>query len=108
MNTFSIDPSILAAAEEYVDQSEDELELEKETPTKSFAKALAKPVQKAKAVVATAKEKTKRVNTKTARALEIFKQSNGDKKSTIEAYMSELKMSKAGATTYFYNAKKAA
>jgi len=108
MNTFSIDPSILAAAEEYTEQPEDELDMDNPTPSSAITRALAKPVQKARKTVAVAKEKTKRTNTKTARALQIFTQFNGDKQSVIGAYMTELKMSKAGATTYFYNAKKVA
>jgi len=40
-------------------------------------------------------------------ALEIYKANiNEDKKVIIQMFMDELDMSKAGATTYFYNAKK--
>lgn len=102
MNTFPIDMDILAKAEEYVDQPEQDEE------GYSVEKAITKSVTKAKAVVATAKEKTARTNTKTARATAIYKQHNGDKAAIINAYMTELGMSKAGATTYFYNAKKVA
>ncbi|NBS69467.1 hypothetical protein EBT31_11225 [bacterium] len=45
--------------------------------------------------------------TKQVRAIELYKQLGGDKGAVIDAFMSQLSMSKAGATTYFYNAKKA-
>lgn len=104
MNTYSIDMDVLAKAEEYTETPEQE----EEGSGYAVEKAITKSVAKAKAVVATAKEKTKRTNTKTARATAIYKQHNGDKSAIINAYMTELGMSKAGATTYFYNAKKAA
>lgn len=46
--------------------------------------------------------------TKADRALEIFKRLSGDKAAVIAAIKDELSMSDAGATTYFYNAKKLA
>lgn len=46
--------------------------------------------------------------TKSDRALEIFKRLSGDKAAVIAAIRDELSMSDAGATTYFYNAKKLA
>lgn len=46
--------------------------------------------------------------TKADRALEIFKRLSGDKAAVIAAIKEELSMSDAGATTYFYNAKKLA
>ena len=46
--------------------------------------------------------------TKADRALEIFKRLGGDKGAVIAAIKDELSMSDAGATTYFYNAKKLA
>ena len=46
--------------------------------------------------------------TKADRALEIFKRLGGDKAAVIAAIKDELSMSDAGATTYFYNAKKLA
>lgn len=46
--------------------------------------------------------------TKADRALEIFKRLAGDKAAVIAAIKDELSMSDAGATTYFYNAKKLA
>lgn len=42
------------------------------------------------------------------RAIEIFREFSGDRKQTIQAIMERLGMSTAGATTYFYNAKKLA
>lgn len=102
---YNIDPSIFARAEFNEERdANDEGEL-------SFNDTLSKMTRnastKAKATVKVAKEKTQRVN-KSSRALDIYKSFNGDKALTIGAYMSELSMSKAGATTYFYNAKKAA
>ena len=108
MNTFNIDPSILAKAESYMEQPEDAYDEEQPTTVASkVAKAVAKPAVKAKATVKVAKEKIARV-TKASRAQEIYKKFAGDKKQVIEAFIAELGMSKAGATTYFYNAKKAA
>jgi hypothetical protein len=46
--------------------------------------------------------------TKADRALEIYKRLGGDKAAVIAAIKDELSMSDAGATTYFYNAKKLA
>ena len=46
--------------------------------------------------------------TKADRALEIFKRLSGDKAAVIAAIKEDLSMSDAGATTYFYNAKKLA
>jgi hypothetical protein len=63
-----------------------------------------KPVQ-AKAPKA---KKTSGAPTKQDLALEIFKRLGGVKAETIAAIQSELGMSAAGATTYFYNAKKIA
>ncbi len=42
------------------------------------------------------------------RAVEIFRELNGDKAAVISAIQERLEMSVAGATTYFYNAKKLA
>lgn len=64
-------------------------------------------VKVAKAVKAPAARKAKS-GTKQEAAVAIFKRLNGDKASTITAIMDELGMSTAGATTYFYNAKKLA
>ena len=46
--------------------------------------------------------------TKQDRAVEIFRELNGDKAAVISAIQERLEMSVAGATTYFYNAKKLA
>lgn len=107
MNTFSIDPSILAQAESYMDQSEEDMDEEQKPTASKAVKAVTKAVTKAKATVKVAKEKTKRV-TKASQAQDIYTKFSGDKNQVIEAFIAELGMSKAGATTYFYNAKKAA
>ena len=59
------------------------------------------------------KKKSKRVKktpdggpTKQTRAVDIYKRLGGDKAAVIQAIQDELGMSTAGATTYFYNAKK--
>ena len=108
MNTFNVDPSILAKAESYV-ESEDmyDEETSANKMAEKIARAVTKPTTKAKATVKVAKDKTKRV-TKASQAQEIYKKFAGDKAQTIQAFMDDLGMSKAGATTYFYNAKKAA
>jgi ribosomal protein L7/L12 len=46
--------------------------------------------------------------TKQERAVELYKRLNGSKVEVIQAIQTELGMSLAGATTYFYNAKKLA
>ena len=46
--------------------------------------------------------------TKQERAVEVYKRLNGSKVEVIQAIQTELGMSVAGATTYFYNAKKLA
>ena len=46
--------------------------------------------------------------TKQDQAVEIYKRLNGVKGDVIQMIQAELKMSLAGATTYFYNAKKLA
>lgn len=51
-------------------------------------------------------KKAKKTGSKTAKALEIYKNLKGNKALVIEEYQKTLGMSKAGATTYFYNAKK--
>ena len=68
----------------------------------------------AKAPKATAKRAARKgsegpkAGTKSQLAVEIYKRLAGDKAAVIQAIQDELKMSLAGATTYFYNAKKAA
>ena len=49
-----------------------------------------------------------KAGTKSQLAVDIYKRFSGDKAMTIAAIQDELQMSLAGATTYFYNAKKAA
>ena len=49
-----------------------------------------------------------RAGSKGDMALAIYKRLNGDKTAVISAIQSEIGMSQAGATTYFYNAKKLA
>jgi hypothetical protein len=44
--------------------------------------------------------------TKQSKAVEIFDRLKGEKEAVISAIKEELAMSEAGATTYFYNAKK--
>jgi predicted secreted protein len=51
-------------------------------------------------------KKTGSTGLKTAKAVEIYKKHNGNKALVIEEYQKTLGMTKAGATTYFYNAKK--
>ena len=66
----------------------------------------ASPVKAVK-VKASRKESGPKAGTKSQLAVEIFKRLNGDKAAVIAAIQAELGMSVAGATTYFYNAKKA-
>lgn len=74
----------------------------------------AKPATKAKKVakqeaevVVTETVETAKGESKAARAKEIVQQLQGVRKDSIKAIMEQLGMSQAGATTYFYNAKKA-
>ena len=60
---------------------------------------------KAKNASAT-KVRAKRTGTKQEAAQAIFKRLSGVRKDVIAAIQTELGMSEAGATTYFYNAKK--
>jgi hypothetical protein len=64
-----------------------------------MAKIAGKPAVK-RAIV-----KTKSVS-KSALAVEIFKKHSGNKQLVIAEFVEVLGMTKAGATTYFYNAKK--
>ena len=78
-----------------------------------FDKKRESNAERAEARKAKAKTKAKRAHksggfTKQARAVEIFKQLDGNKSEVIAKIQSELGMSLAGATTYFYNAKKLA
>ncbi len=64
---------------------------------------------KAKPKARTAKKSDgPRAGSKGDMALAIYKRLNGDKTAVISAIQSEIGMSQAGATTYFYNAKKLA
>jgi hypothetical protein len=104
---YNIDPAVFAAAEfnaerEVEDDAGDELSFKE-----MLVKTTSKTPAKAQRVAKEAKTKVARV-TKSMRAAELYKQHNGNKAAVIESYMTELNMSKAGATTYFYTAKKAA
>lgn len=85
-------------------------QLAAEMAAKTVAKAAAKPDRGAPA----RKERKVRARkegsgpTKQDRAVEIYKQLKGDKAQVIETIQTDLGMSLAGATTYFYNAKKLA
>ena len=78
------------------------------------AEFAAKAEVKAKAkAAAPKKEHAKRAKrtdgpTKQDRTVEIYRELNGDKATVISAIQERLGMSVAGATTYFYNAKKLA
>lgn len=65
---------------------------------------------KAKAVKAKTAKKSDgpRAGSKGDLALAIYKRLDGDKNAVISAIQTEIGMSAAGATTYFYNAKKLA
>lgn len=72
----------------------------------TVAKSLAKPAKPAKATA----KKAKRAGTSPTKgdlALQIYTRLNGDKINVINELQTGLGMSLAGATTYFYNAKKA-
>lgn len=51
--------------------------------------------------------KVARTGSKLEQAIAIYRRSNGEKASTIAAIQHECGMSVAGATTYYYNARKA-
>ena len=69
-----------------------------------FAATARKP---AKAVKSTEpKERVKRTGTKQEATMAIFQRHNGNRKAVIADIQNELGMSNAGATTYFYNAKR--
>ena len=73
------------------------------------AKVEAKAAKAAKPKAVKAKRAPKASGpTKQDRAVEIFRELNGDKAAVISAIQERLDMSVAGATTYFYNAKKLA
>jgi hypothetical protein len=71
------------------------------------AKFASKARKPAKVVKSTEpKERVKRVGTKQEAAMGIFQRHNGNRKAVIADIKNELGMSDAGATTYFYNAKR--
>ena len=71
------------------------------------AKFAAMPKKPAKAVKSfEPKERVKRAGTKQEAAMAIFQRHSGNRKAVIADIKNELGMSDAGATTYFYNAKR--
>ena len=74
------------------------------------AEVVAKPAVKVKAPAVKTKKRAARAGngpTKQMLANDIFARLGGDKAAVIAAIQLDLGMSLAGATTYFYNAKKA-
>ena len=71
-------------------------------------KAAAKVVAKAKAPAKVKRARKTEGPTKQDQAVELYRELNGDKATVISAIQERLGMSLAGATTYFYNAKKLA
>lgn len=97
---YTIDQEVLDKADQYVDEPE---YFEDEVVEKSA------PTTKAQTVTTNRpKSYAKRSNTKQALANEQYRKHQGDRTAVINFLMEDLGMSKAGATTYFYNAKKAA
>lgn len=75
----------------------------------SMTQTLTKPAKASKAPARKVKRMgTSASPTKGDLALQIYKRLGGDKTAVIGELMTGLGMSQAGATTYFYNAKKAA
>ena len=72
--------------------------MENEVATKTKAMRSEKPVK--------VKNVAKRAGSKSQASLEIFKRFSGVRADVIAAFQNELGMSKNGATTYFYNAKR--
>ena len=110
-NEWLLDPKRKAGSGPYPGFPED-VELEKAV-RKMQAEAVAKVKVKAEKAAAPKKERAKRAKrtegpTKQDRAVEIYRELNGDKATVISAIQERLGMSVAGATTYFYNAKKLA
>jgi hypothetical protein len=68
----------------------------------------AKPERKRKSKAEKPVARKAKEGSKAERAVDIFKRLGGAKSEVIAAFMSELSMSQAGATTYFYNTKKIA
>ena len=69
-----------------------------------FAATAGKPAKVAKSTEP--KERVKRAGTKQEAAMAIFQRHSGNRKAVIADIKNELGMSDAGATTYFYNAKR--
>ena len=78
------------------------------TVIEQIEKVQAKAEAKAEKKAVKAKPAKSTGVSKQDRAVEIYREFNGDRKQTIEHIMERLGMSTAGATTYFYNAKKLA
>ena len=76
------------------------------TAVEQLEKVQAKAEAKVEKKAAKAKPAKSVGGSKQDRAVALFKEFNGDRKQTIQAIMEQLGMSTAGATTYFYNAKK--
>lgn len=93
---YTIDQEVLDRAEQYIDEPE------------VFDDVIEKPavVSKSSTVVSSVKEKKARSGTKQSLANEYYKKYDGDREAVLLYLTTELGMSKAGATTYFYNAKK--
>jgi hypothetical protein len=75
---------------------------------KAAAAAEPKSTKTAKPKAKAEKKAKSTGSSKQDRAVEIFREFNGDRKQVIAAIVERLAMSTAGATTYFYNAKKIA
>jgi len=78
------------------------------TVIEQIEKVQAKAEAKAEKKAVKAKPAKSTGVSKQDRAVEIYREFNGDRKQTIQSIMERLGMSTAGATTYFYNAKKLA
>lgn len=98
---YAIDQSILYKAERFVDEPEiiDE-DLFSNPPPVAVA---AKPTE---AAVKPKKARAPKRGTLQATAAEVYDSMQGDRKAVIECLILNYNMTKAGATTYFYNAKK--
>jgi hypothetical protein len=93
---YVIDQEVLSKAEQYIDEPEvfEDDVVEKSAPTST---AVIKPLKQAKA---------RRVGTKQALVNEFFLKYGDDRQAILNYLMTDLGMSRAGATTYYYNAKK--
>lgn len=78
------------------------------TVVEQIEKVQAKAEAKAEKKAVKAKPAKSVGSSKQDRAVALYREFNGDRKQTIQAIMEQLGMSTAGATTYFYNAKKLA